>query len=119
MTIRVVLAEDNALLREGIARMIGADDDFELIGVASDYPELIELIDRDEPDRKLGQFRGHAARRAATGEGTSDSTGLEFGSRHLRLLASFSGSLPGSHRGGWAGHPDRPEPGQGVDRDLQ
>jgi DNA-binding NarL/FixJ family response regulator len=57
MTIRVVLAEDNALLREGIARMIGANDDFELVGVASDYPELIDLIDRDEPDVVVTDIR--------------------------------------------------------------
>ena len=57
MTIRVVLAEDNALLREGIARMIGGDDDFELVGVAGDYPELIELIDRDEPDVVITDIR--------------------------------------------------------------
>jgi len=38
------LGEDNALLREGITRLISSDDYFDLVGVASDYPELIELI---------------------------------------------------------------------------
>src|SRR6202034_2076558 len=38
-------------------RMIGADDDFELVGVASDYPELIELIDRDKPDVVITDIR--------------------------------------------------------------
>src|ERR1035438_10559918 len=52
VTIPVVLAEDNALLREGITRLISSDDYFELVGVGSDYPELIELITTCEPDRK-------------------------------------------------------------------
>jgi DNA-binding NarL/FixJ family response regulator len=57
MVIRVVLAEDNALLREGIARMVGADADFDLVGVASDYPELIELIGVHEPDVVITDIR--------------------------------------------------------------
>ncbi|MGC2484803.1 MAG: response regulator transcription factor [Acidimicrobiales bacterium] len=57
MAIRVILAEDNALLREGIARMISAEDDFELVGVAADYPELIELIGRHEPDVVITDIR--------------------------------------------------------------
>ncbi|MDE3064910.1 MAG: response regulator transcription factor [Acidobacteriota bacterium] len=47
--IRVVLAEDNALLREGISRMIRDEEDFELIGVAADYPELLTLIEAHDP----------------------------------------------------------------------
>src|ERR1700752_4897736 len=57
VAIRVVLAEDNALLREGMTRMIGAEDDVELVGVACDYPELIELIDRHEPDVVITDIR--------------------------------------------------------------
>jgi len=57
VAIRVVLAEDNALLREGIARMISAEDDFELVGVAADYPELIELITRCEPSVVITDIR--------------------------------------------------------------
>ena len=57
MTIRVVLAEDNALLREGITRLISSDDDFELVGVGCDYPELIELITTHEPDVVVTDIR--------------------------------------------------------------
>ncbi len=57
MTIRVVLAEDNALLREGISRLIEEDDEFELVGVAADYPELLALIAALEPDVVVTDIR--------------------------------------------------------------
>jgi DNA-binding NarL/FixJ family response regulator len=48
-SIRVVLAEDNALLREGIARIIDGEPDLELVGQAADLPELLELIEEASP----------------------------------------------------------------------
>jgi DNA-binding NarL/FixJ family response regulator len=48
-TIRVALAEDNALLREGISRIIGTDGDIEMVGTASDLPELLALIEKESP----------------------------------------------------------------------
>jgi len=56
-SIRVVLAEDNALLREGITRMIKDDDDFDLAGVAADYPELIHQITTHDPDVVVTDIR--------------------------------------------------------------
>ena len=46
--IRVVLAEDNALLREGVPRLIDAHADLELVGVA-DLPELLTVITECKP----------------------------------------------------------------------
>jgi len=46
---RVVLAEDNTLLREGISRLIEADDEMEVVGVASDLPSLLALVAEHEP----------------------------------------------------------------------
>jgi DNA-binding NarL/FixJ family response regulator len=43
--IRVVLAEDNTLLREGIARLLERAEDIELVGTACDRPELEALIE--------------------------------------------------------------------------
>ncbi len=48
-SIRVALAEDNVLLREGISRLVAAEGDFELVGVSSDLPELLALIVEQEP----------------------------------------------------------------------
>jgi DNA-binding NarL/FixJ family response regulator len=56
-TIRVVLAEDNALLREGISRIIDGEEDFELAGKASDLPELLALIETEAPDVVVTDIR--------------------------------------------------------------
>src|ERR1700733_11943468 len=55
--IRVVLAEDNALLREGISRLIEADEDLALAGVAADLPGLLELISEQAPDVVVTDIR--------------------------------------------------------------
>lgn len=56
-TIRVVLAEDNALLREGISRIIDAEPDLELVGRAADLPELLDLIESESPDVVVTDIR--------------------------------------------------------------
>jgi len=49
-TIRVALAEDHVLLREGISRLVAANEDFELVGVAGDLPQLLAIVSEQEPD---------------------------------------------------------------------
>lgn len=56
-TIRLVLAEDNALLREGISRLIDAQEDLELVGTASDLPQLLALVDETGPDVVVTDIR--------------------------------------------------------------
>jgi DNA-binding NarL/FixJ family response regulator len=56
-SIRVVLAEDNTLLREGISRLIEADEDLELVGVATDLPTLLALVDENQPDVVVTDIR--------------------------------------------------------------
>jgi DNA-binding NarL/FixJ family response regulator len=55
--IRVVLAEDNALLREGVSRLVESADDLELVGVASDLPELLAIADEVVPDVVVTDIR--------------------------------------------------------------
>lgn len=55
--IRVVLAEDNVLLREGISRLLDAQDDLDLVGMAGDLPALLDLIDREKPDVVITDIR--------------------------------------------------------------
>jgi DNA-binding NarL/FixJ family response regulator len=55
--IRVVLAEDHVLLREGISRLVAANDDMELAGTAGDLPELLALIERERPDVVVTDIR--------------------------------------------------------------
>ena len=47
---RVVLAEDNALLRHGLVRLIEAAPDLGLVGSAADLPGLKALIETQSPD---------------------------------------------------------------------
>ncbi len=55
--IRVVLAEDNALLREGISRIIDGEADLELVGRAADLPELLVLIETESPQVVVTDIR--------------------------------------------------------------
>jgi DNA-binding NarL/FixJ family response regulator len=57
MTIRVVFAEDNALLREGVARLVEAQEDLELAGVAGDLPSLLDLVEQAKPDVVVTDIR--------------------------------------------------------------
>jgi DNA-binding NarL/FixJ family response regulator len=56
-TIRVALAEDNVLLREGISRLVAANEDFELVGVASDLPQLLAVVAEQVPDVVVTDIR--------------------------------------------------------------
>lgn len=55
--IRVVLAEDNVLLREGVSRLLAAQDDLDLVGLAADLPDLLALIEREKPDVVITDIR--------------------------------------------------------------
>jgi DNA-binding NarL/FixJ family response regulator len=56
-TIRVALAEDHVLLREGISRLVAATEDFELVGVAGDLPQLLRIVSEQEPDVVVTDIR--------------------------------------------------------------
>lgn len=57
MAITVLLADDNLLIREGVRALIGLSDDVELVGVASDYDELIEAAEKTEPQVLVTDIR--------------------------------------------------------------
>ena len=57
MGIRAVLAEDNTLLREGIARLLERAEDIDLVGTAADRPELEALIEEQSPDVVVTDIR--------------------------------------------------------------
>ena len=48
--ISVVIADDTTIVREGLGRIIGGLDDFELIGEASSIEEAIDLVRSIRPD---------------------------------------------------------------------
>ncbi len=57
MPIRIAIAEDNALLRDGLARLISSTDGFELVGTAVSYDELLALVSGTEPDVVVTDIR--------------------------------------------------------------
>jgi len=50
VTIKVVLADDNVLVREGVRALLDASDGIEVVGVASDAPSLLAVADELQPD---------------------------------------------------------------------
>lgn len=48
--IRVLLADDQPLVRAGLAALLGAEDDIEVVGVAADGDEAIRLAREQRPD---------------------------------------------------------------------
>jgi class 3 adenylate cyclase/DNA-binding NarL/FixJ family response regulator len=50
MTIRVVLGEDNVLVREGVRALLDSYDDIEVVGVAADAPSLLDTAGEHVPD---------------------------------------------------------------------
>jgi DNA-binding NarL/FixJ family response regulator len=55
--IRVALAEDNTLLREGVARLIDRAEGLELVGAVGDMPALLELVEKEAPDVVVTDIR--------------------------------------------------------------
>lgn len=49
-TIRVVLADDELLLREAIVTLLGLDDDIDIVGTAQDGEEAVEVVRQVRPD---------------------------------------------------------------------
>jgi adenylate cyclase len=50
VTIRVVLGDDNVLVREGVRALLGATDGIEVVGVAEDAPTLLAATFEHQPD---------------------------------------------------------------------
>ena len=48
--IRVVLADDQPMVRQGIAMLLGAEPDMEVVGEAQDGAEAIRMVERHRPD---------------------------------------------------------------------
>jgi adenylate cyclase len=50
VTIRVVLGDDNVLVREGVRALLAATDGIEVVGVAEDAPTLLAAAAEHQPD---------------------------------------------------------------------
>jgi DNA-binding NarL/FixJ family response regulator len=73
VSIRVVIADDQALVRAGFASLLAAGEDITLVGEAADGADAVELVRRARPDVVLMDIRmpgmdGLAATRAVTAD---------------------------------------------------
>ncbi|MBJ7609861.1 MAG: response regulator transcription factor [Candidatus Dormibacteraeota bacterium] len=57
MRLRVVLAEDNYLLREGLAQLLSMAEEVDLVAICSDLPELDRAIEGHDPDVVITDIR--------------------------------------------------------------
>ncbi len=57
MPIRLVLAEDNYLLREGMSRLIDAQPELELVEACDDFDSLMRAVETHRPDVVLTDIR--------------------------------------------------------------
>jgi len=57
MALRVVLAEDNLLVREGIRQLLGTVADIDLVGVSTDRDSLLEAAEATMPDAVVTDIR--------------------------------------------------------------
>ena len=55
--IRLVVAEDSLLVREGIVRLLSAYGDVEIAGIAVDLPQLLAAVDEHTPNVVLTDIR--------------------------------------------------------------
>ncbi|MGN9820198.1 response regulator transcription factor [Streptomyces sp. SD11] len=56
-SIRLLLVDDDPLVRAGLSLMLGGADDLEIVGEASDGSEVEALVDRTRPDVVLMDIR--------------------------------------------------------------
>jgi DNA-binding NarL/FixJ family response regulator len=57
VTVRVVVADDNYLVRHGVAGLIDADPDLAVAGVAESFDELLEVVDSVSPNVVITDIR--------------------------------------------------------------
>jgi DNA-binding NarL/FixJ family response regulator len=64
--IRIVLAEDNYLVREGVTRLLATEPELELVAVCEDFDSLLAAIESEKPDVLLTSRSGSSASMART-----------------------------------------------------
>ncbi len=57
MAIRLVLAEDHYLVREGVRRLLEAQEELEVVGVCDDLASLLATVEAERPDVVVTDIR--------------------------------------------------------------
>src|SRR6202790_2158818 len=56
-TVRVVIADDHPIVRDGLKKLLLLEDDIDVVGEASDGREVLEMLQDQEPDVLLLDLR--------------------------------------------------------------
>jgi two-component system, NarL family, nitrate/nitrite response regulator NarL len=56
-TIRLVIADDHPIFRDGLRKLLSLEDDFEVVGEARDGSDVLEIVKQAEPDVLLLDLR--------------------------------------------------------------
>lgn len=90
MGVRVVIADDNVLVRTGVETLLDLEDGFEVAGSAGSYNELMQLVRADPPDVVLTDIRmppsstNEGIRAAVELSGTHPQVGVVVLSQYLQ-----------------------------------
>ena len=57
MPIRVVVAEDNYLVREAVVRLLSSSPEIEVVGACEDFDDLINTVETEHPDVVVTDIR--------------------------------------------------------------
>lgn len=98
--IRVVLADDHAMVRRGLEQLLNAEPDVEVVGMARDGAEAIELVAQTSPDVVLMDLQmpvvdGVAATKQITGSSETVVVVLTSFSDSERILAAIDAGAVG------------------------
>ncbi len=96
MTVRVVVADDNFLLREGLERLLATVEDLEVVASCGDYDSLLAAVDEHRPDAVLADIRmppthtDEGVRAALAIRATHPATGVVMLSQHASPSYAFA-----------------------------
>ena len=65
--IRVVLVDDHAVVRSGLAQLLGSTDDIEVVGQAGDGTEALAVVSETQPDVVVMDLQMRPSTRARWG----------------------------------------------------
>ena len=100
MTIRVVLADDHAVVRNGLEQLLSGVSDIDVVGTAADGAEAVEVVRRTRPDVVLMDLQmpgmdGVAATRQIVADGGPDVLVLTSFSDAERIVAALDAGAVG------------------------
>src|SRR5205814_2435532 len=57
MSVAIALADDSLIVREGVAQLLAAHDEMQVVASCGDLPSLMEAVEREQPDVVVTDIR--------------------------------------------------------------